>query len=55
MVIDAPIKVLGSGFKKFKGFKGFKGFRWRLRRILDDGISRIVSLPLEGKVPRRGG
>ena len=31
------------------------GFWWRLRGNLDDGIPRIVSLPLEGKVPRRGG
>ena len=31
------------------------GFWWRLRGNLDDGIPRIVSLPLEGKVPQRGG
>ena len=31
------------------------GLWWRLRCILDDGFPRIVSLPLEGKVPRRGG
>ena len=31
-------------------------FVWRrLRRLFRRGYSRIVSLPLEGKVPRRGG
>ena len=31
------------------------GFSWRLRRLFLKWYSRIVSLPLEGKVPRRGG
>ena len=56
------IEVQGSGFKvqgsrlkaQGSGFNGFNGFRWRLRRILDDGIP-VSSAPLAGKVPRRGG
>jgi hypothetical protein len=42
MVIDAPIRVRGS-----KGSKGSKGsrFRWRLRRILDDGIPVSPTFP----------
>ena len=37
-----------NGFNRFKGFKGFKGFRWRLCRILDDGI------PVSSAFPSRG-
>ena len=40
----------GSGFK----VQG-SGLSWRLRRLFLKWYSRIVSLPLEGKVPRRGG
>ena len=49
MVIDAPkekrFKVQGSRFKRFKGF------RWRLRRILDDGIPVSSAFPSRGKCP----
>ena len=47
----APFWLLsfGSGFK----VQG-SGFSWRLRRLFLKWYSRIVSLPLEGKVPRRG-
>ena len=41
-------RVQGSGFK---GFKGFKGFRWRLRRILDDGIPVSSAFPSRGRCP----
>ena len=43
-------KVQGSRFR----VQG-SGFSWRLRRLFLKWYSRIVSLPLEGKVPRRGG
>ena len=43
-------KVQGSRFR----VQG-SGFRWRLRRLFRGWYPRIVSLPLEGKVPRRGG
>ncbi|MBD9031995.1 MAG: hypothetical protein EGR19_07315 [Dialister sp.] len=59
MVIDAPkekrFKVQGSRFRVqglgFKRFKGFKGFRWRLRRILDDGIPVSAAFPSRGRCP----
>ena len=48
----APFLLLsfGSGFR----VQG-SGFSWRLRRLFLKWYFRIVSLPLEGKVPRRGG
>ena len=46
-----PLKTTHSCFQT----TGFNGFRWRLRRILDDGILVSSAFPLEGKVPRRGG
>ena len=30
---------------------GFNGFRWRLRRILDDGIPVSSAFPLRGRCP----
>ena len=30
---------------------GFKGFRWRLRRILDDGIPVSSAFPSRGRCP----
>ena len=30
---------------------GFKGFRWRLRRILDDGILVSSAFPSRGRCP----
>ena len=54
MIEDSRFRVQGSGFngfKRFKGFKGFKGFRWRLRRILDDGIPVSSAFPSRGRCP----
>ena len=42
MIGDLRFRVQGSRFK------GFKEFRWRLRRILDDGI------PVSSAFPSRG-
>ena len=42
-------RLQGSRFK----VQG-SGSSWRLRRLFLKWYSRIVSLPLEGKVPRRG-
>ena len=42
-------RVQGSRFK----VQG-SGLSWRLRRLFLKWYSRIVNLPLEGKVPRRG-
>ena len=33
------------------GFKRFKGLRWRLRRILDDGIPVSSAFPPRGRCP----
>ena len=33
------------------GFKRFKGLRWRLRRILDDGIPVSSAFPSRGRCP----
>ena len=41
-----------NGFKGFKRFKGFKGFRWRLRRILDDGILVSSAFPKGEGAPK---
>ena len=35
----------------FNGFRRFKGFRWRLRRILDDGIPVSAAFPSRGRCP----
>ena len=35
----------------FSGFRRFKGFRWRLRRILDDGIPVSSAFPSRGRCP----
>ena len=35
----------------FNGFRRFKGFRWRLRRILDDGILVSSAFHLRGRCP----
>ena len=40
-----------TGFNGFRRFKGFKGFRWRLRRILDDGIPVSSAFPSRGRCP----
>ena len=59
-------RVQGSGFRvQGSGFRvQGSGLWWRLRRniygampesLLIAGFPRIISLPLEGKVPRRGG
>ena len=40
-----------TGFNGFRRFKGFKGFRWRLRRILDDGILVSPAFPSRGRCP----
>ena len=54
-------RVQGSKGSRFKGFKvqkvqgskgsRFKGFRWRLRRILDDGIPVSPAFPSRGRCP----
>ena len=45
-------RVQGSGFKvQGSGFNGFNGFRWRLRRILDDGIPVSSAFPSRGRCP----
>ena len=39
-----------KGFRvQGSGFKGLKGFRWRLRRILDDGIPVSSAFPSRGR------
>ena len=43
------LMIQGSGFK-VQGSR-FKGFRWRLRRILDDGILVPSAFPSRGRCP----
>ena len=54
-VQGSGFRVQGSGFKvqgsRFNGFNGFNGFRWRLRRILDDGIPVSSAFPSRGRCP----
>ena len=40
-----------TGVNGFSGFRRFKGFRWRLRRILDDGIPVSSAFPSRGRCP----
>ena len=65
-VQGSGFRVQGSGFRvQGSGFRvQGSGLWWRLRRniygampesLLIAGFPRIISLPLEGKVPRRGG
>ena len=35
----------------FNGFRRFNGFRWRLRRILDEGIPVSSAFPSRGRCP----
>ena len=42
MIRDSRFEVQGSRFK---------GFRWRLRRILDDGIPVSSAFPSRGRCP----
>ena len=57
---------MDTGHKKFCRFHGFRvqgcggGFAANIYEAMPEGLmnccyARIVSLPLEGKVPRRGG
>ena len=55
-VQGSGFRVQGSGFRvQGSGFKvqgsRFKGFRWRLRRILDDGIPVSSAFPSRGRCP----
>ena len=43
------LMIAGSGFR-VQG-SGFNGFRWRLRRILDDGILVSSAFPSRGRCP----
>ena len=45
-----PLKTPHSCFQT-TGFNGFKRFRWRLRRILDDGILVSSAFPSRGRCP----
>ena len=56
-VQGSGFRVQGSGFR-VQGFGG--GFAANIYEAMPEGLmnccyARIVSLPLEGKVPRRGG
>ena len=46
-----PLKTTHPCFQAtgFNGFRRFKGFRWRLRRILDDGIPISSAFPSRGR------
>ena len=48
-----PLKTTHPCFQTtgFNGFRRFKGFRWRLRRILDDGIPVSSAFPSRGRCP----
>ena len=50
-VQGSGFRVQGSGFRvQGSGFK-VQGFRWRLRRILDDGIPVSSAFPSRGRCP----
>ena len=60
--VQVQVQVQGSGFRvQGSGFQvqvqvqvqgsRFNGFRWRLRRILDDGIPVSSAFPSRGKCP----